>query len=338
MISFKGALSALFVCTLLGGPAQGQTHKIKFASLAPEGSNWISTIRAIDADLRTATNGEVGFKIYAGGVQGDESAMLRKFRVGQIHAGIFGGQAASKAFADLLALEMPFLFNGYDEVNYVLDKMTPYYQEGYLERGYIHLGWADIGFVNILSNAPVKKADDIKGLKVWRLEGEPITDVLFKHLGVTSVPLTIPDVLLGLQTNLVDVVYASPAAAIVLQWFTKAKYVTQLPINYTLGVFLMDKRAFAKLKPEYQEALRTISAKHFATQMANNRVDNDKALQVMQDQGLELVQPDEAGVATFQDLVRQAAPELVGKAFSQASQDLLEQHLQTYRQKGANGP
>ena len=49
---------------------------------------------------------------------GDEDVMLRKIRVGQLHAGGFGGPGASRVFNDLLALEMPFLFNDYEEIDH----------------------------------------------------------------------------------------------------------------------------------------------------------------------------------------------------------------------------
>ena len=159
---------------------------------------------------------------------------------------------------------MPFLFNDYTEVDYVLGEMDAFYRQGYEKRGYVFLGWADIGFVHILSQQPVATVEDMRAQKVWQLPDEPLTSVLFRLAGVTSVPLNIPDVLLGLQTNLIDVVYASPSATIVLQWFTRAKYVTQLPINYTLGALLIDKRTFAKIPAADREHIHRIARQHMA--------------------------------------------------------------------------
>ena len=199
--------------------------------------------------------------------------------------------------------------------------------------GFILLDWADIGFVHILSKNPIRASADIKGLKVWRLEDEPITEVLFRKAAVSSVPLIIPDVLLGLQTNLVEVVYAPPAAAIVMQWFTRVQYITKLPINYTLGVLLVSKEKFARLSSEQQAILREVSRKHMHQQASQNRHDNEEALKVLQAQGLQLVDPLEKEIQSFKDLVRESTPELVGKAFSQESFDLVQAHLSTFRQR-----
>ena len=330
MIFFRLIFPIFF---LLPFSSNAQQNLIKLATLAPEGSSWTKALRSIDAEVRQRTNGKIGFKIYPGGVMGDENVMLRKIRVGQLHAGGFGGPGASRVFNDLLALEMPFLFNDYEEIDYVLEQMESFYRAGYEANGFVLLAWADIGFVHILSKNPIRTSEDIKGLKVWRLEDEPITEVLFRKAAVSSVPLIIPDVLLGLQTNLVEVVYAPPAAAIVMQWFTRVKYITKLPINYTLGALLVSKKTFSRLSSEQQTILHEVCRKYMHQQVVQSRQDNREALEVLQAQGLQLVDPLEKEIQSFKDLVRESTPELVGKAFSKESFDLLKAHLSTFRQR-----
>jgi len=305
---------------------------IKLATLAPEGSSWVKALRAIDRDVRERTGGEVEFKIYAGGVQGDEDVILRKIRVGQIHAAGFAGLGVSMVNADVLALEMPFLFNTYPEVEHVLEKTFDFYRAGYLEAGFELLGWADAGFVYLLSQQPVRGQADIEGRKVWRMQGEPITEVLFEEMGVTSVPLAIPDVLLGLQTNLVEVVYASPAAIIALQWFTRVKCFTDLPINYILGALLIETRAFERLTEEQRDIVREVAAGHLAAQRRQSQDDNRDALELFAREGLTRVTPPPAEVAVFQDYVRRSEPQLVGQAFSTEAYNMVREHLAEFRQ------
>ncbi|MBT3342923.1 MAG: TRAP transporter substrate-binding protein DctP [Gemmatimonadetes bacterium] len=311
---------------------------LKVATIAPEGSGWVRALREVDAELRQKTDDAVGLKIYPGGVQGDEDVMLRKMRIGQLHGGSFGGRGVSLMAPDVLALEMPFLFDNYDEVDYVVAQMDAFYRERFAEGGYVLLGWSDIGFVHVMSQKPVRGAADIKGMKVWRLADEPITAVLFRRAGVTSVPLTISDVLLGLQTHLIDVVYASPSAAIVLQWFTRVKYLTALPINYTVGVFALQRKVFDRLDPSHQQTLLDITSRHFADANHDSRQDNEEAMQVIIDQGIIKVEPLEEEIQSFIDLVVESRPELVGHAFSQEAYDLVNQHLTSFRESPAVGP
>ena len=330
MISFKGLFAV--VAALLASPVAAQpSHLLKIATLAPEGSSYAKALRTIDVDVRRETGGTVGFKIYPGGVQGDEKVILRKMRIGQLHGGNFGGQGISQTFPDVLALEMPFLFDSYDEVDYVLEKMDAFYRQGYEEQGYVLLGWADIGFVHILSQQPVATVADMRAQKVWQLPDEPLTSVLFRLAGFTPVPLNIPDVLLGLQTNLIDVVYASPSATIILQWFTRAKYVTQLPINYTLGALLIDKRIFDKIPAADRERIHRIAQQHLAALGQRNRRENNEAMTVLQANGLSLVEVSPKDVETFKSLVANAEAELVGRAFSRAAHEQIARHLYDFR-------
>ena len=306
---------------------------IKIATLAPEGSSWVKTLRAVDEEVRTETFGALGLKIYPGGVQGDEEVILRKIRVGQLHGGGFGGMGTTLIFNDVLALELPFLFEEYGEIDYVLEQMDEFYTQGYLENGFVFLGWCEIGHVYLMSQEPVRSAEDIRGMKAWRLDREPITEVLFKKAGVVSVPLTIPDVLLGLQTNLIEVAYAPPSAAIVLQWFTRVKYVTELPINYTIGAFLVDKREFDRIPVEHQNVLRVVSRRHLRQLSIDGRNENAEAIAVMKAHGLEFVAPLENGIQDFKSLVDETIAALEGKAFSQQSLKLVNRHLDEYRRR-----
>lgn len=325
------AIAALVASAVAAQPQPQPNHLLKLATLAPEGSSWAKVLRTIDSEVRRETSGNVGFKIYPGGVQGDEKVVLRKMRIGQLHGGNFGGQGISQTLPDVLALEMPFLFDSYAEVDYVLEQMDAFYRREYQERGYVFLGWTDIGFVHILSQQPIATVNDMRAQKVWQLPDEPITSVLFRLAGVTSVPLNIPDVLLGLQTNLIDVVYASPSVTIVLQWFTRAKYVTQLPINYALGAFLIDKRAFDKIPPADREPIHRIAQQQMAALRQRNRRENDEAMAVLQANGLSLVEVLPKDEEVFKSLVARAETELVGRAFSQAAHEQIARHLQDFR-------
>lgn len=310
---------------------------LKISTLAPEGSGWARALREMDADLRAATDDALELRIYPGGVQGDEDVMLRKIRIGQLQGAALGGTGVSRVCREVLALEMPFLFGGYDEIDYVLAQTEQEFKALFLDQGFVLLGWADIGFVHLLSKDPVRGTGDLRGRKIWRLQGEPITEVLFEKAGVTSVPLAIPDVLLGLQTNLVDVVYASPAAAIVLQWFTRVGYYTELPINYTLGAFVVHRKYYDGLSAEHQELLTRVAATRIGEHNLRGRGDNEEALRIMRAEGLHPVVPTEADVASFRSLVEESRPELVGRAFSAPVYERILRHLGDFRGRRDGG-
>ena len=71
--------------------AKKPQYFIKFATVAPDGSTWVKQMRAIDKTLREKSGGRLGFRIYAGGIAGDELDVLKKIRIGQIHSAAFSG-------------------------------------------------------------------------------------------------------------------------------------------------------------------------------------------------------------------------------------------------------
>src|SRR4030095_13388386 len=90
-------------------PAKAQVE-IKFATLAPDGSTWMKTMRKVDEEVRARTSNRVGFKFYPGGVQGDEKDVIRKMRNGQIHAAGFTGFGLGAIVPETRVLELPFMF------------------------------------------------------------------------------------------------------------------------------------------------------------------------------------------------------------------------------------
>ena len=328
---FEYVFTVVIFTLFLPEVVTGQT--IKIATLAPDRSSWVTTLREIDAELREATQDKVKLKIYPGGVQGDEDVILRKMRIGQLHGGSFAAQGFSSIVPDILGIQMPFLFNNYDEVDFVLEQMTDYFTQKYEEKGFILLGWSDIGFVHILSKNPVRTIDDIRRSNVWRMENEPITETLFGLAKVNSLPLSIPDVLMGLETNLIDVAYASPAAAIVLQWFTRVNFFNELPINYTLGAFLLDKRVYSRLSDSQQQSIKSIAIRHMRKLSLQTRKENSESIEVLKSQGLQSLRPSIEDINTFKKWVNETEKQLVGSVISKQASESIKRHLEKFRKR-----
>lgn len=273
----------------------------------------------------------VKLRAYPGGVLGGDRDMIRKIRIGQIHGAGFTGMGLGTINGDIFVMEIPFLFQNYEEVDYVLSKMDDYFRKGFREEGYVLLGWSEIGFVYLLSNVPVTSVKDIKGTKVWLWEGDPIARPVLRKAGVAPIPLGIPDVLMALQTNLIDVVYASPLAAIALQWFTKVKYMTDLPLIYSLGGILLSKRRFDKIPANLQEIVKDVFHNHASLLNVRTRKDNDEAVRVMQKQGIKLVSPTDEETKEFKRISLEAIDELGDKVFSKDVLVRVKSHITQYR-------
>lgn len=307
-------------------------HEIKFATLAPDGSTWMNIMRQLDDELYERSGGELGFRIYAGGVSGDEKDVLRKIRVGQLHAAGFTGVGMGEILPEVRILDLPFLFFNYDEVDHVLRRMGGTLTRLFAERGFVLLGWAEVGFVHFLSKEPIRTQEDLKARKIWVWQGDPLAQAYFHALGVSPIPLAITDVLTSLQTDLVDTVYTSPLGAIALQWHTKVSYMSALPMADAAGAVLVSKKVFDRLPPKYQALLRERVPYHMRRLVLQTRADNNRASAVLRQRGIEVVAPPPPEeLERFLATGRAAQQSLVGRLFSQKLLEEVRKALADFR-------
>jgi TRAP-type C4-dicarboxylate transport system substrate-binding protein len=331
-IKFIGLL--LLACLVFFGTAHAAEKEvvIKLATLSPEGDVWAKMLRALNADVMKKTENKVQFKIYAGGALGDENDMLRKMKIGQITAAALTSASLSAMFKEINVLQIPFLFQNYDEVDFILKKMDVFFKKGFEDNGYILLGFSDVGFVYLMSSTiPISSVADIKKTKVWIQEDSNMAKAIFDAAKVTAIPLSIHDVLVGLQTGQVDVVYAHPTGAISLQWFTKVKYLTNIPLAYVAGAIVISKDVFARLSPAQQAILLESSQRHLSQLKTIARNENQEAIKVMVKHGVKIVNPSKDQLDEFRRLSDDAMGGISGKAFSRTAMNDVTSQLINYR-------
>ena len=286
-------LTVLLTLLVNSSGAQAKAkYRFKISSLAPSGSVWTQQFEKFAADVTDKTGGEVAFRIYPGGVMGDDQAMYRKMRVGQLHGGGFTMTGIGKIVPDFRVVATPFLFDSYDEVDYVLQGLLPTFAERFREKKLELIAMTEVGFIYAMSTKPISTVAALQDSTNWVPSGDPVSMAFLSTLGISPVQLSIPDVLSSLQSGLVDTVYNSFYGSIILQWFTKAKYITDMPYGYAYGVFLLDGKAFGKLPEKYKKLIHAAAAKHFPVLLKKTRASNRESKQVLIDRGVKFVKPD----------------------------------------------
>lgn len=287
-------------------------HIIKFATLAPVGSTWMNLLHDWDTELRARSGDRIGFKFYPGGVQGDEPQVLQKMRFDQLQGGAFTGYGIGRMYSPARVLELPFLFRTTAEIDYVREHLTTQFRQGFEDHGYVLLGWMEVGFVHIFSRQPVSSLEDMKSLRVWLWQGDPMGEAFFTASGISPVPLSIMDVYTSLSTGLIDTVYAPPLGAIALQWFTRTPYMSRLPITDGIGGLIISKRSYDGLPADLQQLLRETGQAAGEKLIAATRIDNRKSLDTLVERGVQFVEPGaDMSDSALRALRDRAAAELV---------------------------
>jgi len=326
----SNSIITLIVCLFLSLGAQAQT--LKLATIAPEGSSWMKDMRAGSAEIEQRTGGRVKFKFYGGGVQGNDKQVQRKMRTGQLHGGAFtsGGMNRFQGDSDIYALAL--LFNNIEEVNYVRARLDAVLRQRLEDAGYVNFGFAGAGFAYMMSDKPLKTRQDFNGQKVWTPEGDEASYAALQALGVAPVTMPVTDVLTGLETDLLNSVTVPPVGAVVLQWHTRLKYITDLPIAYVYAALLIDRKAFNRISQDDQQVVREVFEKTYAKFNREGPADNAQALEALQESGLTRVTPDETEVNSWRTIVMQSHRKLAQQgSFDGSMLSEIQQLLDEYR-------
>ncbi len=332
-----GILASLLLALVLifGQPPEAlaaQKTRIKFSTLAPEGSSWMKVMRTLEKELGRVTGGEVGFKFYPGGVSGDEIDVIRKMRIGQVHAAGFTGVGLGQILPEVRVLDLPFLFRNDKEIEYIYEKMNDHFTARFEEKGYILLGWVPVGWIHFFSKEPVTSVASLRPQKAWMWEGDPLVQATYSGLGVSPHPLSVTDVLLSLQTGMVDTVYASPMGALALQWFTKVNYMSELRMANATGGVLITKRAFNRLPDKHKNAVREVSKRYLKKLVQKIQEDNNQSITIMKQNGLKITPlPNGRELEKFYAVGREVQNKMNGKLFGQAVLDQVMAHLKEVR-------
>lgn len=270
-------------------------QQIKIGVLVPEGTSWGNSLKKLAKEVDTATGGEVNFKIYYGGVSGDEPDVLRKVRIGQLQGGIFTGKTLGDINGDVRAMEIPFTFyRDQKKASATLAKLTPHLNEGLKAKKFVNLGFYEIGQVYVVSTKKVSSLAELKGIKIWSWEGDPLVGALLDSLKLVSVPLALPDVLSSLSTGIINAAYAPPLAIIALQWHSKIKFLVDFPTAYSMGALLISEQAWSKISPPNQKKIMDISQKFIKEANEKSFAENEAAKAQMKKSGVEFVSFPEA--------------------------------------------
>ena len=289
---------------------------IKFATVAPEGSTWMNTMKELEKAIREKTQGQIAFRVYAGGVAGDELDALRKIRIGQLQSAAFSGVGFGQILPAVRVLDLPFLFRNYKEIDLVHKDLESFFAEQFRQKDFELLSWAEVGNVHLFSQEPIRKLGDLAKLKVWTWSGDPIAKETFSAMGTNPIPLAITDVTTALNTGMIDTVYAPPLGAIALQWNLYVKYMTSLPLAHSTGAVLISKNFAQKIPAEHFKIIKDEFHRSMERLTLELRKQTEESVALLEKGGIKILPaPEEADLKEFYKVHDRVAQALTGKVY-----------------------
>lgn len=301
-------VAVMAVLLAAAAPAFAQKVTIKIATLVPQGSAWFVTVQEMAQTWQQITGDKVTVRLYPGGVAGDDSDVVRKMRLGTLDGGLLTAVGFAEIDRSVFALAIPMAYASYDEFDAVLAQLGPQIEQIYADKGFVVLAWADAGWLHFFTKVPVRLPQDLKGQKLFCWAGDNPGIELWKASGFNPVPLPATEISTALQTGLVNALSTSPQAAVLMQWFTSAPYMTDVNWAVLSGGLVLSKAAWekfpAEVRPAIQEAARAATLKL----RAQTRDGAARDLEAMQKRGLTVVPVDAAALVAWRQAAEAAYP------------------------------
>jgi TRAP-type C4-dicarboxylate transport system substrate-binding protein len=306
-------LATLVLCLHLLPANAALAQTIKLGTLAPKGSPWYNIIRDMAETWKEGTAGKIRVRIYAGGVAGDDPDMVRKMRIGQLHAAVLSGAGLSDIAQEMTALQMPMMFASYEELDYVRERLAPKFEAILKTKGFKVLNWGDAGWVHFFTKKPVVSPEDLRPLRLFVWSGDTAYVEAWKDAGYHPVPLAATEIHTALQSGLINALPTTALAALSYQWFGLANHMTDLKWGPLIGATVISMRKWRQIPDDVKPLLVQSARRAGARIRDETRKLGADAVEVMKKHGLVVHPVPPEVVAHWEQSARAGYPRIVGR-------------------------
>ena len=306
---------------------------IKMASQVPENTPWGQFFNQIAADWKRITNGEVNLIIYHNGTAGNEETVLRNLRLNQIQAAVLSTFGLTEITPEVMTLSCPFFIRNNDELDLVLKEVKDELEKKINSKGFFTLAWSRVGWVKIFSKTPVFTPADLKRQKLGTYGEYEKLNQVFKSMGFQMVPVSNNEILIALNSPMVDAVYQSPIAVGSTQAFGLAKNMASINVAPFMGAIVMNQRSWNSIPEKYKpQMIESIRRREAELDRAVRKLEDDM-ITTMGAYGLKVNQLTQAQEQLWYDEINRIIPGIVGTVFDRGIYNRIEAILREYRNR-----
>jgi TRAP-type C4-dicarboxylate transport system substrate-binding protein len=330
----SGFIVALFLILAAAVTASsGEEKQVwKVGTLTPKGVGWARQFEKIILPvIHTATNNSLDVKVYWGGIMGDDEDIIAKMRAGQLQAAGITGQGAIIACPEFAVVELPFLFQNYEEVDYVRQKLAPEFDQMMQKQGFKLLLWLDQDFDQIYSvKWRFQDLEDFKKAKIMTWYG-PLEEQLLKSLGASPIPVDIPELVPSLRQGVADTLIAPGLWMIATQLYPAVKHMVPIKLRYSPAVVICTLDSWNRLSEESRQGLVKSAPDVSRRFLEATRIDNEKALVALEKYGIDKVDLTPATVESIRQVSVKIWDEQAGQLYPRELLDRVLAILNEYR-------
>jgi TRAP-type C4-dicarboxylate transport system substrate-binding protein len=163
---------------------------------------------------------------------------------------------------------------------------------GFMEPQGFHLvGTMYQGPRNLLSTRPVRKFEDMQGLRL-RIPQTPLFVALAQSWGATPTAISLGEVYTSLESGVIDAVEGTSETIVSSKFYENAKYLTLTRHNFYPQPMVVNKAWWDGLTDEQRGIIEEAAKEASAFQLSLHKEADEAALKAMRDAGVEIIEPE----------------------------------------------
>lgn len=245
MIRIITALVGVTLATLTAGTAF-TSETINIVSLVPGEGQLRDKFLATKTRLEDDWQGDLTVSLLIDGQVGTEESMAAAVRRGRSQISMLSTPGTSAAVPEMSLLMAPYLFDSFEEADFVLDNyILDLTKRLFAEKNVHFIQWIDSGWFNIFSQTPIRTPRDAVN-KRMRAAGGPAARVFLQEIGADVAQLPFADMVPGLQTGLLSGGATNTSMYRTVALYELAPYITLTRHGLNPGAVFANKAWFDK--------------------------------------------------------------------------------------------
>jgi tripartite ATP-independent transporter DctP family solute receptor len=285
----------MVAASFMSSAASAQTV-LKSSDTHPDGYPTVEGVKYFGELVKERTQGRYSVEVYHSAQLGEEKDTIEQVRSGVIELNRVSMAPFNGTVKESIVPALPYIFRSEEHMHKVMDgAVGDQIKKAFEPAGLVVLAFYDAGARSFYNKTkPINSVADMKGLKFRVIQSDIFVDMV-AALGANATPMPYGEVYSGIETGVID------GAENNFPSYDTAKH-AEVAKNYSLDehtilpeVFVMNKAAFDKLKPEDQEIFKQAAKDSvgkqrelWAAKVAESRANVEKL-------GAQITTPDKQG-------------------------------------------